>query len=53
MAEGDRCILRDCEGTMEYGRAKDCSCNISPPCRACVEQRLTCSSCGEEELDET
>lgn len=46
--EGGTCP--DCgTGKLEYPRVRGCSCHISPPCSACVDQRLKCDDCGCEE----
>lgn len=36
-----------CDGTMEYRPVVGCSCHISPPCAACVENPLLCSVCDK------
>jgi hypothetical protein len=46
--EGDRCP--ECnEGHMIYYPVEDCSCHISPPCQACVNNQLTCDACEWQE----
>jgi len=44
--EGDVCNRNGCEGTMEYRQVENCSCHISPPCNACVDNPWVCSECG-------
>ena len=42
--EGDRCP--ECaQGELRYLPAEDCSCHISPPCSACVDNELECNKC--------
>lgn len=48
--EGDRCP--QCKsGELYYQEVENCSCHISPPCSACVENPLECIECGWEEGD--
>ena len=49
LEEGDKCPEEGCTGTMEVGPVENCSCHISPPCSACVNNPLTCNVCGYEE----
>ncbi len=44
--EGATCGRDGCEGEMVFEPVMDCACHIAPPCGACVENPLTCSSCG-------
>lgn len=37
-----------CQGTMEFSKVENCSCHISPPCSACVDNPLVCSECEAE-----
>lgn len=37
-----------CKGTMHFDEVEGCTCHISPPCRACVDNPLVCDTCGEE-----
>lgn len=46
--EGSICPVAYCEGVLEYPKVVDCSCHINPPCFACVNNKLTCTICGEE-----
>lgn len=48
--EGDKCP--ECEGIMYFPKVEGCSCHISPPCHACVSNKLTCNSCGYEVEEE-
>ena len=40
---------KPCQGVMHYADVEDCSCHISPPCSACVDNPLVCDTCGEFE----
>jgi hypothetical protein len=44
--EGSNCP--ECEGKMIIPRVVNCSCHISAPCSACVNNLLTCNECGFE-----
>lgn len=45
--EGGECP--EChEGEMYFPKVTGCSCHIHPPCSACVDNKLTCKSCGWE-----
>lgn len=44
--DGDKCP--ECSGILEYKLAGDCSCHISPPCKACTDATLACCECGYE-----
>jgi hypothetical protein len=44
--EGDRCPIEDCKGVLQFLPVENCTCFISPPCSACIENPLTCSECG-------
>lgn len=52
--EGGPCPEAGCHGRLEFRPVEGCSCHISPPCGACVENPLTCSVCGwsTDELDD-
>ncbi|WP_147335646.1 hypothetical protein [Pseudotabrizicola alkalilacus] len=39
---------KPCPGTMVFNDVEGCSCHISPPCGACVNNPLVCDTCGEE-----
>jgi hypothetical protein len=43
--ECDRCNRSGCEGVIELVPVENCSCHISPPCNACVEQVARCPEC--------
>jgi len=46
------CNCPECgKGKMELPPVEGCSCHINPPCSACTNNRLTCNSCGWEELE--
>jgi hypothetical protein len=49
LEEGDACPAPGCDGTIVIQRDGDCSSHISPPCGACVDARLACDVCGEDE----
>jgi outer membrane murein-binding lipoprotein Lpp len=49
--EGDVCGRDECPGILAHPPVKDCTCHLSPPCNACVENLLTCSVCGWDERD--
>ena len=36
-----------CDGTMTLPPVENCSCHISPPCGACVDNVAVCDVCGE------
>ncbi|WP_313348147.1 hypothetical protein [Paracoccus sp. (in: a-proteobacteria)] len=44
--EGARCDRAGCGGTMIVPDVEGCTCFISPPCSACVNNPLTCDECG-------
>lgn len=44
MNEGDKCT--ECNGRMTFPVVENCSCHINAPCSACVENPLTCNTCG-------
>ena len=44
--EGSRCPDVFCTGTLELPPVEGCSCHISAPCHACVENVTTCNECG-------
>lgn len=41
--EGGQCP--ECGGTLFYLPVEDCSCHLSAPCSACVDNRLLCHDC--------
>lgn len=43
--EGEVCNVDGCEGIIQYPKVINCSCHISPPCSACVDNELTCTEC--------
>lgn len=43
--EGENCPVCG-SGTMHYPPVENCSCHINPPCFDCVDNLLTCNSCG-------
>jgi hypothetical protein len=47
--EGDEC---PCGGIMKVFPTENCSCHISAPCNACVENEPKCDKCqsSEEEI---
>lgn len=49
---GHSCNLNGCDGTIQCGvdvRPVDgCSCHISPPCSACVDDPMVCDKCKRE-----
>jgi hypothetical protein len=45
MDEGATCNRDGCPGTIEIRDVENCSCHLSPPCNACVENPLICSEC--------
>ena len=48
LEEGDRCP--EChQSALEYPGVEGCCCHINPPCSACVNNVLTCPSCGWED----
>jgi hypothetical protein len=48
VTEGGDCPTK-CGGTLHYPKVQGCRCHISPPCSACVDNPLTCNTCGWEE----
>ena len=46
--EGATCNRDGCGGTMIVPEVEGCTCSISPPCSACVNNPLTCDECGAE-----
>ena len=50
--DGDICPYPDCKGKLGYESVEDCSCHISPPCSACLENPLVCQTCSWTEGDE-
>ena len=46
--EGDPCNKEGCEGHFYSPEVEGCTCHISPPCGACVNNALICDDCGEE-----
>lgn len=49
--EGDPCGEVACPGTMVLGPVKGCTCFISPPCSACMEDHPACDKCGWQDPD--
>jgi len=47
--EGDPCPVEGCKGILVYPPVVNCSCHSSPPCSACVNNRLICPLCGWQE----
>ena len=47
--EGGECPEHGCSAILGYGEVEGCSCHVSPPCSACVENPLRCPDCGWEE----
>jgi hypothetical protein len=52
LCEGDICNRNGCSGEMIINDDRNCSCHISPPCNACVEEGIKCDECGEFSYDE-
>ena len=46
ITEGDWCNKLDCDGVYSHGDVEGCSCHISPPCHACEDNPLCCTTCG-------
>jgi len=46
--EGGQC--QNCGGIFGYEKVSNCSCHISPPCQACVENTLVCLTCGYDPI---
>lgn len=45
--EGDRCP--ECsDGKLFYPPVENCTCHISPPCSACINNQLQCDKCGHQ-----
>jgi len=38
---------KPCKGVMHYDDVEGCTCFISPPCGACVNNPVICDTCGE------
>lgn len=53
-SEGSWCFLDGCKGTMQWTReiGSSCSCHINPPCQACVDMKIVCTSCSFVPQDE-
>ena len=49
--EGFECPNK-CGGTLVYPVAEHCTCHLSAPCCACLDEWLHCDLCGWEEGDE-
>lgn len=45
--EGDACKVDGCDGVYHFPPVENCSCHISPPCGACVDNNLVCDHCLE------
>ncbi len=39
---------KPCNGAMHFEKVEGCTCFISAPCSACVNNPLICDTCGEE-----
>jgi len=39
---------KPCNGAMHLEKVENCTCFISAPCSACVNNPLICDTCGEE-----
>lgn len=50
--EGERCNRDGCEGILGFQPVEDCTCHISPPCSACVNNPLACPKCDWQSDDE-
>lgn len=35
-------------GTLQLPEVENCACHIAAPCGACVDNPLTCDTCGHE-----
>lgn len=46
--EGDPCGVDACTGTLQFELPEDCTCHISPPCSACVDSPLRCTTCERQ-----
>lgn len=45
--EGDKCP--ECrDGILKYGEVENCSCHLTPPCSACLDNPFVCIECGWE-----
>ena len=54
--EGDRCNRLDddglrCDGTMSLMPVDNCTCHISPPCGACLDNQPICDVCDAPASD--
>ena len=45
LEEGDKCNRNGCEGVLLLPKTENCSCHISPPCSACVDNCVVCPVC--------
>ena len=43
--KGEVCRRNRCQGVIDETDVEGCSCHISPPCGACVEDRAFCPEC--------
>lgn len=50
--EGEACCRNGCKGVIELEAKGDCSCHISPPCGACVNQAAFCPVCDWSSAEE-
>ncbi len=50
--ESSICNRDGCKGVLTISPESGCSCNVSPPCSACVDAPLRCPDCGWEEGNE-
>jgi len=46
--EGDVCGLDGCDGIIELPPVQGCTCFRSPPCGACMDNKLACNKCWRE-----
>jgi hypothetical protein len=46
--EGDVCNRQGCTGELIFDDVEGCTCFISPPCSACVNNPLVCDECSYE-----
>ena len=47
LEEGDTCPeCKEAKLQFRFSSGTCCSCHISAPCAACVDQKLTCDACG-------
>lgn len=46
ITEGDKCPFAGCDGILGFNPTVNCSCHIDAPCHQCVNNPLTCLTCG-------